>query len=247
MNKELKSEYYLRQLERELKVLPAGERAAIVTEIESHIGRVERGAPVEKVLSDMGAPLTVARRYLSAKGVPESGGGRWLRWFAIATVVFFGLIFTSGLALVWHLSPIIKVDGAKGRVTLLGGLIDVNEELGQVKVGDLVVNDAEEPSVRVEGERDLGDGDVKLIRIPFNTAKLEVRASSGSTLAWKCRAASREAPKVDTAAGILTLDLDLEYRPLLDLASRRNPGPDSRRERAYGCEGSGRGARHRTQ
>lgn len=213
MNKEVRIEHYLLQLDRELQALPVSQRAEIITEIKSHIMESIDKDPsrsIDTILQDLGGPRTVAERYLSAKGVAYSQPrrtGRWVKWLAIGTVAFFAVIFISGIMMIWYLSPLIQVDKNGGRVTLLGGLIDVNEELGQVKIGDLVVNNALKDSVVVQGEETL-DAAVRLLKIPFNTAKLDLSVSSDNKVSWDCQVAAETAPEVAVQAGVMTLNLD---------------------------------------
>lgn len=217
MNNDIKIEYYLLQLDRELKPLPVSERAEIITEIKSHIREASEkdpSRPIDRILQeDFGLPKVVAGRYLSAKGLkPSSGGERGkkvFKWLAVGTVAFFAFIFFAGMMAVWYFSPLIKVDNEKGRVVLLGGLIDVNEQIGQVKVGDLVVNDALKESVEIHGDEDVWEKGIRLIKIPFNTAKLDVSHTEKRRLVWDCKvSADAESPQVDVSAGVLTLNLD---------------------------------------
>ncbi|HMN67618.1 MAG TPA: hypothetical protein PKC28_03680 [Bdellovibrionales bacterium] len=215
MNNETKIEFYLLQLDRELGALPVSQRAEIITEIKSHIrdaSEKDPGRPLEQILADLGTPRAVAERYLAFKGVAprpvRNRPRRVLKWLAVGTVATFALIFFTGLTAIWYFSPLIKVDGEKGRVVLLGGLIDIDEEIGQVKVGDLVMNDALREGVKVQGEEDLAGKDVRVIKIPFNTAKLEILHALDQKLSWDCKAAGESQPEVAISAGILTLNLD---------------------------------------
>jgi|GEM_PF-2765677 len=216
MNKEIKIEHYLLQLDRELQALPVSQRAEIITEIKSHITESDAkyaGDPqhdIDAILRDLGAPQTVAQRYLSAKGVPYTRprrSGAWVKWLAIGTVAFFGLVFFAGMSAIWYFSPLVKVDNENGRVVLLGGLVDVNEKIGQVKIGDLVMNEASGDGVIVKGEEEL-NGDVQSLKIPFNTAKLDLSVGAGRKITWDCKAASQAMPEVAVVAGVMTLNLD---------------------------------------
>jgi hypothetical protein len=223
MDKELKIEHYLLQLDRELGALPVSQRAEIITEIKSHIrdsSDLDPQRDLDSILRDLGPAKAVAERYLIAKGVLNTAnqhvrhggsGGSWFKWLAIGTVAFFAFIFLSGMAAIWYLSPLIKVDEARGRVTLFGGMIDVNKELGQVKVGNITVKDAfdDKNTMQSEGVSELAGHHVKLVRIPFNTAKIEVQTGKSARLTWKCESAHNSAePKVEITAGVATLNLD---------------------------------------
>jgi hypothetical protein len=215
MNNELKIEYYLSQLDRELQSLTVSERAEIITEIKSHITETiarDAAKPVDTILSDLGTPRQVAERYLVSKGkplAPRRRTGKMFKWLAIGTVGFFALIFFAGIMAAIYLRPFVHVDQEKGRVTLLGGLIDVNEEIGEVRIGDLVVNDDMTESVKIKGEEDLSGKDVKFIKIPFNTAKIDVKHATGKTFSWECKAATAASElAAEISAGVLTLNLD---------------------------------------
>lgn len=215
MNKEIRIEHYLLQLDRELQMLPVSQRAEIITEIKSHIRdseakyESEPAHGIDQILQDLGSPRVVAERYLSAKGLKPMTKSRprsVIKWLAIGTVAFFGAICFLGMATIWYFSPLIKVDEQNGRVVLFGGLIDVNEKIGKVKVGDLVFNDMENDVV-VKGEMKL-EGDVREIRIPFNTAKIDLVVSPDRKVIWDCKAASHASPQIGTDAGVFTINLD---------------------------------------
>lgn len=213
MNKDLKIEYYLLQLDQNMQALPLGQRAEIITEIKSHILESLEKDPqreIDSVLADLGAPRLVAERYLAAKGVALSSprkSGRWLKWLAVGTVALFAFIFLSGLATIWYFSPLIKVDEKNGRVVLFGGLIDVNENLGHVKVGSIEVNEAIKDDGNVTSGEELAKN-VKLFKIPFNTAKLDILGTDGLNVKWSCKSVGTAAPKAEMEAGILSLNLD---------------------------------------
>ncbi len=217
MNREVKLEHYLLQLDRELKPLPVSRRAEIITEIKAHVIDAEAkmtGDPeraIDRVLEDLGSPKMVAHKYLAEKGIaverPRRRGGAWFKWLAIGTVAFFGLVFFAGMSAIWYFSPLVKIDDEKGRILLLGGLIDVNEKIGQVKIGDLLVNAGGGDGVEVKGEETL-TGSVRVLKIPFNTAKLDLSVAAGRKITWDCKAASQTAPEVAVVAGVMTLNLD---------------------------------------
>lgn len=213
MNTQLRIEYYLLQLDRGLAALPVSQRAEIVTEIKSHIQDVLTKDPqrdVEAILNDLGSASSVAEKYLASKGMTAQPATRrpWLKWLAVGTVVAFALIFTAGLSVIWYFSPILRVDQQNGRVVLLGGLIDVNEKIGRVRVGGLEVNDALKESSQTKGQDDLTDQNITKIEIPFNTAKLDVSSSSDLTMKWDCKSSGHSQLKTEVTAGVLTLNLD---------------------------------------
>lgn len=215
MNHDLRTEYYLAQLDRELAALPISERARIVTEMKTRIVEalaVDPTRSFDAVMDEIGTSRAVAERYLAAKGLklqPQRRTGRMFKWLAIGTVAFFGLIFAAALFAIWYLSPIVRIDEKRGHVSLFGGLIEVNEELGKVKIGDLTFSDnGIREDVVVRGEQNLDGLGIKLVRIPFNTARIVVNYSTDALLRWECRAAKETGLVPETEAGVLTLNLD---------------------------------------
>lgn len=220
MDKELKIEHYLLQLDRELSALPVSQRAEIITEIKSHIRDAQERDPkrtLESVLEDLGTPRTVAERYLSAKGLTgdqrpvRQGAGPWLKWIAIGTASLFIFSILMGAAALYYFSPFLVVDETKGRVSLLGGTIDlsVDEDLSNLRVGGAPVGDAFKDGKKLQGEEDFGGRNVRLLRIPFNSAKLEVYTGQTRRLVWECKSTTLgETPQVEFNAGIATLNLD---------------------------------------
>lgn len=213
MSNELKIEYYLRQLDQYLHALPVGQRAEIITEIKSHIFESLEKTPergVDLILGDLGTSRTVAERYLLAKGLRPTSpprGGRVLKWLAIGTVALFAFIFIAGLSTIWYFSPLIHV--ADDHVTLLGGLIDVNEALGHVKVGNIEIGQAmHDNALNESGDETFDRKLVKLVKIPFNTAKLEIGTSVTDKIEWACETLGGARPSSEVVAGVLNFRLD---------------------------------------
>lgn len=229
MNKQLVIENYLAALERELRGLPTGARAEIITEIRSHILEASDKQPnrnIQSIIDDFGGPEVVARRYYTEKGIAyvPTARPKWMRRLAYAVVGVFAFFLLSTIFTVWYFSPLIQVDEAAGRVRILGGLIDVNEKLGDVKVGSVEDSDTEADfSLNVSGvSENQGDADVKtenvtLLSIPFNTAKLELIASKDSHFRWSCKNVSKGPPPLTVKAGVMTFDLNAVNMAKCDL------------------------------
>lgn len=232
MNKELIIEHYLSQLDRELQALPTGQRAEIITEIRSHILEASEKDPtksVQTLLDNMGSPRDVAIRYLQQKGVKHwvpAKSRNWLRIIGFTLAGMFAFMVLSITLLVYYLSPIIKVDEKNGHVALFGGLIDLNEQNEEIRIGSMKVkgtanghfkigamditqdnNDIHLTSSTSEGEEDLAAQKVKQIRIPFNNAKIEIHPTKGSLFKWECKNIGTT-PPMTVSAGVLVFDLD---------------------------------------
>ncbi len=134
--------------------------------------------------------------------------GRVLKWLAIGTVAFFGLIFLSGLTALRYLSPVLSFDEKSGRIVALGGLIELDEELNQMHLGNMQLpRGLQQESTEYSGEQELSPGRVEKIRVPFNTAKLEVTGTNEKAVRWKCRSMGA-GPQPTIAAGVLNFNLD---------------------------------------
>jgi len=244
MNKELIIEHYLSQLDRELQALPTGQRAEIITEIRSHILEASERDPaksVQSILDGMGAPREVAAKYLQQKGVKgwtPSPARNFLKYFALGVAGLFALAIFSTVFMIWYFSPLIEVDEAKGRVRILGGVIDVNEMTETVKIGGMTMKGSidgsnveingvgsEDPVEEYEtgtgkftlnlnggnrsaGIEELAGRNITALRIPFNTAKLEIRPSRDSRFRWECKNMTAKPPPITIAAGTMTFDLE---------------------------------------
>jgi hypothetical protein len=219
MNNELKLEYYLSQLDRALWALPVGQRSEIVTEIKSHIREAmdrDSTKTIDAVLADMGSAQDVANKYLSDRGIATvSTGNRtgsWFKYLAYGFLGFFGLIFLGVGLLIWHFTPLIKFDAKSSRMELLGGTIDIKNTDGKFKIGNVDINDFDRKGGKdnySRGTAQLKVGTIRQIKIPFNTAKINIVSSDDSTFSWDCESSSPATTQPVIAAGVATLNLEV--------------------------------------
>lgn len=227
MNKDIRIEHYLLQLDRELHALPVGQRAEIILEMKSHITEASEKNPsrnLEEILSDLGAPSAVAERYLSAKGLAyvkkPSTSRNWLKILALGTAAVFAFFVVGTVLTIWYFSPLIKVDEAKGHVSLFGGAIDIKED-SHVKIGSNTFDIAELEELEQlgqaiedgigeadQGQEDLSTLNVKRVSIPFANGKLVVKPSASSILNWNCEGGS---PSKEINEGTLVLSLNSPF------------------------------------
>lgn len=199
-------ENYLSALERVLAPFPVSDRAEIVTEIKSHVlSALERDPQqsIDSILHAMGAPESVANRYLLERGLkptkpPISPAVKWIVIGFMGTAAML-LLFVGTLA--WKLSPILKIDERAGRVVILGGLIDVNEKEGTVKVGPMHIEGKKGGWTTYAGNRPVRDRE---ITIRIDDGRLEIVEHEGADFAWNCRGASstRGAAMIETPQAI---------------------------------------------
>lgn len=211
---DLKIEQYLYKLDFNLAGMSVGQRAEIITEIKSHIRETMERDPartIDTVLADLGAPESVAERYLVSKGispVKPNKVGPLFKWLMVCAAIFCFMVVAAGVAVIWTVNSVVKVDGRNERVSLFNGLIDVDGKGGRVKIGSLDLEDLkDENRFHIKGVSTTEN--VKLIKIPFNTAALEVRSTDDKEVRWDCHGAGTgKTVNGAVKAGVFTLDLE---------------------------------------
>ena len=196
-------ERYLSSLEHALKPFPVGDRAEIITEIRSHVfSALERDpqTSMDTVLSALGEPETVANRYLMERGLkptkpPISPIVKWLVIGFLGTtamvLAFAGFVMTSFM-------PLLSVDEKAGTVTILGGLIHVDEADGDFSFAG--------------AGRFKTSGSVPMTGRPlvahFGSGKIEMETSPNDELTWECQSGKEATvePKLEPQA----VELDLK-------------------------------------
>jgi hypothetical protein len=88
-------------------------------------------------------------------------------------------------ALWWKFTPIFTVKD--DRVQILGGLIDIDQQLGQVKIGDdYEYSDSQFKNV-FEGSYEIPPDLVEDVQIEFDRGQMEITYSSDEKIVWNCR------------------------------------------------------------
>ncbi len=212
MTSDPRLESYLTSLEQVLQPFPVSDRAEIVTEIKSHVlSALERDPQtrLDTVLAALGEPETVANRYLIERGLkptkpPMSPVVKWVVIGFLGTfsmiLIFAGIIFTRFM-------PLLHVDEVKDKVSLFGGLIEVDGEDGQVLISGAFGDGWHGEKYSFEGSVPVTRG--QSISVKFGNGKLEVTNAEDSKLSWNCssRGSPASAPKPTTDQKGVALDL----------------------------------------
>jgi len=184
---QVKLEHYLGRLDKALSPIAISERAEIITEIKSHIlEATSNEQSLDEIMTSMGEPEQVANRYLMEKGLKIQKPPRHpiIKWLVIGFLGTFGLASLTIIFLVWKFSPIIKVDEEKGRVVILGGLIDIDESQGKVKFGSSTMINQRSES-HFEGSRSLTPSEKKFV-LNFQNGNITLNSEKTEKLTWKC-------------------------------------------------------------
>jgi hypothetical protein len=202
-------ENYLSTLDRILRPVPASERADIVMEIKSHVlSALERDpqASTESILKALGEPETVANRYLLERGLRPAKPpiSPVVKWIVLGGLGCLALFVVGIVALAFAFSPILKVSEKEGKVVLLGGLIDIDESKGSVKIGDAEFSAGEDK--HFSGEAAVGPkGKVAVL---LSNGRLTFKTAEGASLRWDCHGSEKDAdPEALLRDGVQTLDM----------------------------------------
>jgi hypothetical protein len=203
-------ENYLTSLERVLQPFPVSDRAEIVTEIKSHVlSTLERDpeACLDAVLSSLGEPETVANRYLMERGLKPTKPpvSPMVKWIVIGFLGTFAmLLLFVGIILV-RFTPLVHVDDNRGKVSLLGGIVEVEGKNAVAVLSDALDGDGVPKSV-MSGSQALEAGQSVVAK--FNNGKVELTNASDGRFSWHCTGLKGQKP-VEPATDKDSVTLDL--------------------------------------
>ena len=213
MTSDPRLESYLTSLERVLKPFPVGDRAEIVTEIKSHVlSALERDPQtrLDTVLAALGEPETVANRYLIERGLTPAKPpiSPIVKWVVIGFLGTFAmlLIFVGVIAL--KFTPLLHVDDLKDKVSILGGMIEVDGEKGKVLIRGGLGDEWHETTNTFEGSISATPG--QSISVKFGSGKIELNNSESSKFSWSCNSIKKGAPSATTENNLVALDLSAQ-------------------------------------
>lgn len=187
---------YLTELDHHLGEISVSERADIIIEIKSHLLEAKDqnpGQSINQILTTFGSPSQAAQKFLQERGLgrgkPKSSSSKMgpvFKWTAITILGLAGIFTVVVAVLVWKFTPILNVDEKSGRVKILGGLIDISETEGTVKVGKNNVQNFGKGH-HFDGSKLLGPGQEKpKLNIKFSNGDIELTTSETRELFWSC-------------------------------------------------------------
>jgi hypothetical protein len=118
-----------------------------------------------------------------------------------------GAMFLVLIALVLHaVGPAVKISDKDERVTLFGGLIDIDGKKGTVKIGDSFI-DGGGPRENFHGHAELSKGES--VAVLFGNGRISAGTASDKDLSWDCtgRFSDGAAPGIADKEGKKILDL----------------------------------------
>lgn len=219
-----KLESYLTALEHVLRPFPVSDRVEIVTEIKSHVlSAMERDpeGKLELVLAALGAPETVANRYLLERGLNPTQSSikppirPFVKWIVIGIL---GMVFAAVLVVVFlitRFTPLLKIDGEKDQISLLGGAVQFS---GQISggAGDITIVGTTPKHATKHGDRRSkaafsGSSEVTRdasVAVLFASGQIAIGTAADGKLSWSCKARGGDSDgfRARNEQGVLTLD-----------------------------------------
>lgn len=108
-----------------------------------------------------------------------------VKWLVIGFLGSLGLIFTFVIVLVLMFSPVIRVDEPKGKVVILGGLIEINGKKFEQSKEDVT------PKTELASQLDvdLKGLNINSVFLAFNAGDLIIKTSADGVLKMNCETA----------------------------------------------------------
>lgn len=185
-------EQYLFTLEKSLSDLHPSDRAKIVLDINEHILEAldkYQDKKLIEVLEDLGHPQKVANHYRLDRGLKTFKPARnpILKWFSITFLGSIGAFLLFIAVMVWKFTPIFEVDEDQGRVVILGGLIDINQTSGKVKIMDQYNFVDNQFTNQFDGAVEFPKEEYDEVVVNFKSGVLNFTLSTEQKLSWNCK------------------------------------------------------------
>ncbi|HEY8279354.1 MAG TPA: hypothetical protein VIH99_07015 [Bdellovibrionota bacterium] len=195
-------ENYLATLDRVLTPIPVSDRADIVTEIKSHVlSALDRDPKpaMDTVLEALGPAEVVANRYLLERGLKPAKPpvSPIVKWLVIGFLGTMGIAATFVMVLAFRFAPLVQVNESEEKVSLLGGLIQIEGE-GDISFGDFAKFEGESTETFAPGNP---------LGIYFGSGKMSVNTADGKKLRWECKGKGTPPKGLATKDGTKSLDL----------------------------------------
>lgn len=181
---------FLTKTEIYLADIPMSERQTSLSEWKEKIKDYMEAFPeanFTQLKLDLGGPKVVSnlirfQNKAPLKSYPKHMGTKII--LLIFSMAIFTLVSTVGF-LWWKFTPIFSTNDE--RTLVLGGLIDIDRQLGQVKVGDTY--DFSESNYKniFEGTYEVPINSTEDIALEFDRGQLEVSFTDETRITWSCK------------------------------------------------------------
>jgi hypothetical protein len=190
------------------------DRSLILLEINTHIEDSLAKFPeqgLKQILEDLGDASKVANHYRLNKGLGLFKPDRHpiIKWLSITFITTFSLFLLFIAILVWKFTPVFELDEKKGKIVLLGGLVDINSTSGKVKIMDQYHFAENNYSNQFDGAIDFPKEETDELVVNFKTGLFNFTNSIDGKLSWNCKL---DTPPTDDFINISSesVEMDLE-------------------------------------
>lgn len=189
----METNQYLIKTEHYLKDLSPSDKANIILEIQDHLNKQVSEFPkkdIQIIISELGSPQSVANKYRRQKGISDFKENKPFSFFkfifSISVILFTIFVIAIGL-LIWNFTPIFKIDENSNRITILGGLIDVNGKSGKVKFMDHYQFTDNNFTNSFEGSIDIIEENYDELVVNFKSGTLNLTYNEQNQVNWNCK------------------------------------------------------------
>ena len=210
MSDESKLESYLERLEKALGPIPTSDRAEIIMEIKSHIHESKDRYPDDSmsgILAGLGEPELVANKYLMERGLKPGKPSKSpiVKWLTIVFLGTLGVLVLSIFVLVWKFTPIVAIDGDRGKVSILGGMISINDS--DSKGGSSNWSSNEHRDLVDDKGNFLVKPENKRLKTLFSNIKANLAWSAENQVKWDCKIYQEDQQIIKTEGADIVLSL----------------------------------------
>ena len=186
---------YLKEVEKFLVDLPILERNKIISDLNSEL------AENPEMLKQ--APLNTANnkrveagfKNFQVKNSGSSFGKIIFKTFAFMFVCF--LIFLGFL--IWKFTPLFEIDEENQRVTILGGLIDIDGKAGRFIISDEVHFTASNYTNDLTGS--IAKENARKVTLLFESGKFDIETNANAELTFDCKLSDQPADNMIKQVG----------------------------------------------
>ena len=197
---------FLKEVEKYLDDLPILERNKIISELNAQLQENPELLRRSHLATANEKRIEAGFDSYQVKSSGSTFGRILFKTFAFMFVCF--LLFVGFL--VWKFTPIFKIDEENQRVTILGGLIDIDGKAGKFIVADEVHFTVSNYVNDLTGEIKL-DGNDKPIYIYFESGKFDFETTETSELSFECKLSS---PPTDEMINQSDVEIILDFKQL---------------------------------
>jgi hypothetical protein len=178
---------YLTKASKLISHLPPHDRAQVLSHVNKRITLECESAPSKSeaaVLKQLGPIYNMLNEYLIASGhSPIKPVSNFWKYFLISTTLLIVLVIATSAFFISKFTPLFKEE--KGRIIILGGLIDINPDLGSVKVlGNFDMNMKNNHAFN--GSHPVIKDKITKAIFDFKNGKITVLNSKDNLLHWDC-------------------------------------------------------------